>query len=140
MGAGNNANRIQIRLDATTSLDRPVHIMPSFDYGTSSDADLIIAVPISPEKKVSSNHQTMHVVHKRDGSTCDGRERWDDRSIQTYVLMTNNGRSLGPLLGGAKPKGLTDDQYIIADMTCHSYGVTSPGGCYAEDGDTVTWK
>jgi hypothetical protein len=73
-------------------------------------------------------------------ATCDGRERWDDRSRLTYILMSNDGHSLGPLLRGAKPKGLSEDQHIIVDMTCHASGVTSPGGYYAEDGDTVTWK
>ena len=143
MGAGNGTNRAQFKVvDANrkpATHDAPVMIMPQYSYNTDpAAADLIIAVPISTEKVVTKKHQTLHVTHK-DGTSCDGRERWDDRSVQSYVLMGANGASLAGKLPGTSRR-LTPDGYLVAEFRCHTYGVSSPGGCFVEPGDATIWK
>jgi hypothetical protein len=143
MGGGNSPTRVQIKYvdkDRQPGVhDVLVKIMPKYDYNLAPDNDTITAVPISSERFVSKKHEIMHVRHK-DGTSCDGRERWDDRSVQSYVLMGKDGQSLSYVFDDKTVKGMTADGYIIAEFRCHSYGVTSPGGCFADEGDQVTWR
>ena len=143
MGAGNSTNQVQIKfIDSNGkagTYTAPVRIMPEFDYNTEQNDQTITAVPVSAEKIVSKNHQVMHVVHK-DGTQCDGREQWDDHSTQSYVLTGKDGSTLATELVNGKVKYLTADGYIVAQFQCRNYGVTSPGGCFADDGDKVTWR
>jgi hypothetical protein len=145
MGAGNSTNRVQIKVkDAKGKLDTfdaPVMIKPRYGYNSDGAADdLVIAVPVSSEKIVSTNHRQLHVT-KKTGKSCDGRESWDDRSTQTYILMAKDGNPLIRILGDAKPlKGLTSDGYVVVEMSCREYGITSPGGCHVEDGDATEWR
>jgi len=120
-------------------LDAPVRIMPDHESNLSDDQDPIVAIPITAERRVSTSHQTMHVRHK-DGTTCDGRERWDDRSIQSYVLTGLKGTSLAGRFIDKTVKGLTPQGYVVAELVCRSYGMTSAGGCHADEGDQVTWR
>lgn len=146
MGAGNSTNRIQIQysLDGQNKVyDVPVKIMPDFDYNTEETDETVSAIPISKEKIISTDHQVMHVIHQ-DGTECYGREAWDDRSVQSYILTGKDGE---PLTWGSPERnvlqsveGATDDGYIIAEFQCHSYGITTAGGCYVEEGDEVIWE
>ncbi|MGZ3670512.1 MAG: hypothetical protein ACXWR4_11365 [Bdellovibrionota bacterium] len=142
MGAGNSTNRIQIKfIDAAGKPavhDVPVNLMPAFDYNTEETPDAIWAVPVSEDRSVSRKHLVRHVYHK-DKTDCLGREQWDDHSVQSYVLTGKDGKSLDSALGG-KIKGMNGDGYIVAQFSCHTYGVTSPGGCYANEGDKVVWE
>jgi hypothetical protein len=142
MGAGNSTNRVQIKfIDSdgkAGTYDVPVKIMPDFDYNTEENEQTLTAVPFTAEKIVTRKHQVMHVVHK-DGSVCDGRERWDDQSVQSYVLMGKDGLALYSEFNGEKVKDLTPDGYLVASFQCHSYGETTPGGCFADAGDKITW-
>jgi hypothetical protein len=116
----------------------PVAVMP--DYGNAQTADTLIAIPVGREKVVSKSHQTMHVTHE-DGTRCTGRERWDDKSVQRYVVTGRDGANLSLLFGRSRVAGLTDQYYLVADFTCRDYGVTSAGGCRVEgDADTFVWK
>jgi hypothetical protein len=150
MGAGNSSNQIQIKISVNgkpTVYEAPVAIMPELDYNTERTDRTVSAIPISNEKSLSRSHKRMHVVHK-DGSSCDGRESWDDQSVQSYVLTGPNGKAL--TIGyGFDPKvealshlaGMNKDGYLTARFTCHTYGITTAGGCYADDeGDQITWS
>jgi hypothetical protein len=143
MGAGNSTNRVQIKYLGTDGkmgvFDAPVKILPHYDYNTPTDAEPIFAVPIKSEKFVSKKHQTMHVKHK-DGSTCEGRESWDDRSVQSYVLVGRDGESLARAFVEKTVEGMTSEGYVVAEFQCHTYGETSTGGCSAGTGDDVTWR
>jgi hypothetical protein len=116
--------------------DGPVSLMPN--YGSIATAGTLIAVPIGRDKIVSKSHQTAHITHK-DGSKCTGRERWDDKSVQRYVVMGKDGAALGFLFDGTVT-GKTTDGYIVTDFTCRSWGVTSAGGCRPEEGEEIVWK
>jgi hypothetical protein len=144
MSAGNGTNTVQIKVvDAKKQAavhESPVMIMPRYDYNTDPDAaDLIIAVPISNEKVISKNHKQLHVT-RPDGTECDGRESWDDRSVQRYVLMGKEGASLQFLLKGTPARKLTSDGYLVTEFQCHTHGISSPGGCHVGPNDTTEWK
>jgi hypothetical protein len=143
MSAGNGSNRVQIKyVDKARHAgvhDVPVKIMPAYGYNTEDSEDAITAVPISSEKFVSKNHQTLHVKHK-DGTICDGRGSWDDRSVLRYVLMARDGQSLRSALEDKTVKGMTTESYIVAEFRCHTYGVSSPGGCFVGEGDETDWR
>ena len=143
MTAG-TTNRITIKVvdehHRSAVHEAPVMIMPHHGYNVDATADeVIIAVPIASEKVVSKHHQVLHVTHK-DGTSCDGRESWDDRSVQSYVLMARGGGNLAALAEGTPVKGLTPEGYVVARLSCHSYGVSSPGGCFAGPDDATEWK
>jgi hypothetical protein len=142
MGAGNSTGTVQIKfIDENGKpgvLEAPIALLP--DYGDNTDdAKTIFAVPTSVERVVLRDRRHMHVVHE-DGSQCDGRESWDDRSVQTYVLMGQHSETLSGLFLGKKVKNLTPSGYLQAEFRCHDYGITTPGGCFVEgDKDKVTW-
>lgn len=120
------------------TFDAPVSLMP--EYPSTSAPDTIFAVPVNLERVVSKSHQTAHITHK-DGSTCTGRERWDDRSVQRYVLFGRDGADLRGLFGAAKVSGMTNEGYIVLDFNCRSFGVTTAGGCFVDDeSDELIWK
>jgi hypothetical protein len=131
-----DGNRIQIKLADKSTFETSVSMQ--LDFG-NPDAE-VIAVPITAERYTARDHKEMHVRHKADGSRCEGRQSWDDRSTQSYLLMAKDGESLMRLLKGPPVKKLTKDGYLVAEFQCHAYGVTSPGGCRVEDpDDEVVW-
>jgi len=150
MGAGNSSNLVKFKYvdsDGKEQLhEAPVKIMPTYDYNAVENELTVTAIPAAAERVISTKHEDMHVVHQ-DGSECYGRERWDDRSVQTYVLT---GKDAQPLTFGAAMnpnkeayrhiKGLTPDGYIVAQFQCRDYGMTTAGGCFPQPGDKVTWE
>jgi hypothetical protein len=131
-----DGNRIKIKLTDKSTFETAVSMQPEFGNPVAE----VIAVPITNEKYTSRDHKEMRVRHKADGSRCEGRQSWDDRSTQSYVLMAKDGDGLTRLFKGTPVKALTKDGYLVAEFQCHSYGVTSPGGCRVEDpDDEVTW-
>jgi hypothetical protein len=138
MGAGNSDAVVTVKLPGKAApYTAPVAIRRTFEDAGTPDEGAVIAVPISDEKVVASKHQHMHVKHA-DGTTCDGRERWDDRIVQRFVLMAQGAQPLTAVLAG-KPPELTRDGFLVVDMRCHVWGVTSPDGCIAQDGDAHAW-
>jgi len=145
MSAGTGGNRVRIKyVDKARHAgvhEAPVKIMPEYGYSTSSDDgdDMITAVPITSEKFTSKRHQTLHVKHK-DGTSCDGRDARDDSSVLRYVLMARDGQSLRNAFDDKTVKGMTTEGYLVAEFRCHTYGVSSPGGCFVGEGDETDWR
>ena len=60
--------------------------------------------------------------------------------MQTYVLTGKDGSRLAPALAGTPIKGLTPDGYLLAEFRCHTFGISSPGGCHVEPDDETEWR
>jgi hypothetical protein len=144
--AGNGSNKVTIKyVDSQTQqvgeYVAPVSAEPQYTYNTQESDSVITAIPVSAREVLSENYFQMHVVHK-DGTECYGREKWDVQYVQTYVLTAKNGENLYTYnaLSYKKVVDMTEDGYIVSSLSCHDYGITSAGGCFPQDGDTVTWE
>ena len=145
VGAGNSSLETQIKYvdkDGKPGvLKVPGNILPDFDYNDSEEKSISI-IPVSKKTNVKEKHQTMRVTRK-DGTSCYGRQAWDDTYTQTYLVTAKNGK---PLRGffeypyDQKLPGINEDGYIVKVFSCHSYGVTTAGGCFVQDdSDIVEW-
>jgi hypothetical protein len=117
-----------------STFEHLVSIMPDYDITVAQSDDDIVAVPITPEKMITADRKQLHVT-KKDGKSCDGREFWDDHSVQSYVLMAKGGAQVDRLFSGMTVKGLLSTGYIVAEFQCTHTVVTSAGGCRVEEGD-----
>lgn len=138
VGAGNSAVETQIKyIDADGKpgvLKIAGNILPEFDFNDGEENSINL-IPVSKKTNVKEKHQTMRVT-KKDGSSCYGRQAWDDTYTQTYVVTGKGGRALnayGLLPYEAKVPGMNADGYVVASFNCHSYGITTAGGCFVED-------
>jgi hypothetical protein len=146
LAAGNSGLETQIKFVDKEGKPAVFHgnakIMPEFDYSSSEDDKTIMAIPTSRKNVLRNLQQTMKVTHK-DGSVCYGRQRWDITYTQNYILSGKDGDMLrykDPFRDAKRIPGLTRDGYILHTFTCHSYGVTTAGGCFVEDdSDIVEW-
>ncbi|WP_413290924.1 hypothetical protein [Bdellovibrio sp. HCB337] len=116
--------------------DYPLNLMPDLSWSKSKNA--IIAIPFADRTYLSKSRQTLRLIHK-DGTWCDGRQRWDETYAQRFVLTAKAGAPLLRLAPTTLGKYMTRDMYLVTALTCHSKGVTSTGGCYHQDGDIETW-
>lgn len=146
LAAGNSGLETQLKIidkdGKPAVIKTDVKLMPDFDYSSNDDDKTIMAIPTSRVNWIKRKHQTMHVTHK-DGTDCYGRQQWDDVYTQNYVLSTKTGSPLrytDAFREAKKIPGLTADGYILHTFTCHSYGITTAGGCFVtDDGDKVEW-
>ena len=128
----------------TQPMKRPMVLQPEFPASAPANDKNVLIVPTSNRKIVSKNNRHIHIVHK-DGSDCDGRELWDTAFRQSFIFMAHDGGNLsGEFQTEFKRtdvivEGQTEDGYVVVEMLCRDWGVTSPGGCRAEDdSDVVT--
>lgn len=119
-------------------LSLPVTVMPNYGYAGSNEENSVTVIPVANAKILSSETSHQRVTHK-DGSSCDGREFWDTKTLQKFVLTARDGDALSAKLDfyDKKVQGQTQDGYLVLEMQCRDWGVTSSGGCIAEEGDTV---
>lgn len=145
VGAGNSDIETQIKYvdkdGKPGELKVPGNIQPDFDFNDTEEKAIFL-VPIGKKTNVKEKHQTMKVTRK-DGTFCYGRQAWDDTYTQAYVVTGKGGRALnayGLLPYGAEVPGMNADGYVVAKFACHSYGITTAGGCFVEnDDDIIEW-
>lgn len=140
-GAG-QPNRIKIttvEAGIERTHDAPAVLHPHFS-GERDTGGVVIGVPLTSARFTSRKHETQHVRHKKDGKTCEGRERWDETWTQRFIFTGKGGDPLQVQLGGKVVGLMTSDGYVIAELTCRRRGYSSAGGCFAAPDDTVTWK
>lgn len=147
LAAGNSSEPTHIKFidkdGKPATFEGNAKLMPEFDYSSGEDGKTIMAIPVSKKSNVKEKHQTMRIRKKTGELICYGRQAWDDTYTQTFLLSTKDGSPLKyteALRDAKKVPYLTDDGYILAALNCHSYGVTTAGGCRVEnDDDLVDW-
>jgi hypothetical protein len=131
MRGGDAGSEVVIKLHGKPApFTAKVHIKKPFESVLLTLPAPIVAVPIANHKIVSRKHRHYEVRHA-NGTKCEGHAEWDDRLAQRFVLMTSDAAPLADELGVKLPE-LTEDGYLVVDMTCHSYGMTSAAGCRVE--------
>ena len=113
-----------------TVVKRHLAFLPDYDNPPRAGEKLLKASPKGKRKELRKKEGHLHIVHK-DGTSCDGREFWDRKFVQKYVLTGDELEIDGKTL-----EGQSNDETVV-EMTCHDEGVTSPGGCFPDDGDRV---
>ena len=141
---GNGSNTIQIKYKEKGSdllYEAPIMLMPDFDYNTEINKKTMSALPVSNKKIISEENLVMHVIHQ-DGTSCYGRESWSTYYTQRLLLTGKDGSSLKMVdeLANKEIENMNDDGYVVGEFSCHAFGITTAGGCYDEDGDTVVWE
>jgi hypothetical protein len=161
---GNGSNTIKIKyfdkkrrkLDIYTA---PVKVTDHYDYNAEDTDHTVTVDAIDEAKIISEDYRTMHVLHK-DSTECYGRERWSTKYMQRFRLKINK-----PALSSETSKAIVDklvdknvssevfrallekgalgmnsEDVMVAMFKCRDYGVTSPSGCFAGEGDKVIWE
>ncbi|KHD89329.1 MAG: hypothetical protein OM95_04175 [Bdellovibrio sp. ArHS] len=118
-----------------------IAIKPGYSNETSSQ-DLLLAIPTTNIKKISERCERMHII-RADGTECYGREAWSIRTEVSFLISLANGNAVftDEKLGhDSTVEGKTDQGYIHDRFSCLDSGITSPGGCFAEqDSRLIEW-
>jgi hypothetical protein len=145
---GNGSNTISIKMKnkksgKITTLTSPAKLMPYYDYNTEETDKTMSVLPISDVKMLKSNNQVQVVYDKNGKLKCSGRELTDETYSQSVLVTAksynreNQGLDYAMIEANVIPGIMKDTGYLKADVTCHHEQVTTAGGCFADEGDTV---
>lgn len=141
-GAGNAGQTITVKYKTKTGEAKvfkgDVSLLPDY-AGLASDTALNVLVVGKP-KTISTEHQIQHVYDVHGKLKCTGRESWDDRYTQTMVITAkDNGTLFQTFDYDSKVPNMNTSGYISGVFTCRAYGVTTAGGCFVDDNETIRW-
>ncbi|KYG70109.1 hypothetical protein AZI85_15605 [Bdellovibrio bacteriovorus] len=118
-----------------------VAIKPGYAKDTPPE-NFLLALPTTNIKKVSEKCERMHVI-QADGTECYGREAWNIVTEVNYLISASNGNAVftdDKLGAGSQVEGKTEQGYIHDRFSCLDAGVTTAGGCFAEqDSQLIEW-
>jgi len=146
---GNGDHKINFKMKdkktgKVSTYQTDVKLMPNYDYNVNADADKIVAaLPVGAAKFLKSDNDVQVVYDKNGKIKCSGREMTNETYKQTMLLTQRNSNRENQsfdyqVIEGKTVPGLDPSSgYISAEFICRHEQVTTAGGCYADEGDTV---